>query len=1064
MKSQPHSVDLSMSAPRLLAKLFCVYPLRGLFQSLALFFAFNQGAAAGTTYYIDATNGNDTWNGTSATAVSVPVTNGPWQSLERVNNAVLTQGDRLLFRCGETWKESLTLNANGSQGVPVTIGNYATGTCASKPLFDGSTAIPDHAWVRQSGNIYTAKLPANLVKMSGASGGFQSWSATNDHRLVLDASCATADSPCISLTSGATISLASSNTFAVTGGSHLDIKFRVKAPAGVNLTAVLRRGGPTYENVAPSTAITGTGAWQDLTYQVKVTKSLTNARVDFSVPGGANTLSVAAFSVAYPFQAPTQVRTTSGSVSPAHHPNRGFKATNPNGIFANIPTDSDRVLANGKTVSTYLNTGPDLVLPSGASILAGQNVIVRINSWLIDELTVASAGGGRIYFTSPSMYKIDKNWGYYLSGAAWMLDSPGEWHFDPSNNTLSIWMPDGNAPGSRVSVSGENTGLNVASASNLVIDGLDIKNFNTGVVMEDGVSIRLINSAISNSGTYAVDAVSCVTCEISGSTIRDSMRDAIYASSDTGRYATGLRIVDNSITNTGVSGPTLTSTDLPIRTLGAIRAGLQAVITGNQITNSSYTGVQAFAGNQVSGNRIENSCIVFNDCSAIYAGHADNNSVISQNTVLNVVGNFDGAPSYTAPLASGVYLDELASGVQVTSNVLVNADDGIHIHNAFNNNIAGNTFYGNRRYQIWAQENTNILRAAGDIYGNQVTGNKFFPAVPLQSVQHDTAYSSTSSFATYSNNRYSTLLLNAVANEAWNTGATSYPLPSWKSPRGQDTFATEISNLGYATFSTTGNNIVPNTNLTNGLTNWSSWNATSPIGVLSMVSCPQGTCIRYPSGGSPGLVSTPNFSVEKDRWYRASFDATVTTTGQSVSVLVRRGGGGSNQYESLAGAPLSFSGSTQWRRFSFVFKAIKTVNANDPVTLDNGARLDFISIQPGTTLSIGKVEILPLTPVETSLKTRILVNSEATPRSPTCPDAATDPTLCANFVKFSDGTQVSWPILLAPYSSEVVFSRDSSLVDPDGDGVPTFQDQCPGTAQGDNTNGRGCSFAQSAQG
>ena len=352
------------------------------------------------------------------------------------------------------------------------------------------------------------------------------------------------------------------------------------------------------------------------------------------------------------------------------------------------------------------------------------------------------------------------------------------------------------------------------------------------------------------------------------------------------------------------------------------------------------------------------------------------------------------------------------------------------------------------------------MRASGDLYGNQVTNNRFFPAVPLNPVQQETVFGSTTNFATYAGNRYSTLLLRTIANEQWNSGATSHDLSAWKSVRGQDLAATEINSIGYATFSSTGTNQVPNGNLSSAITGWTYWNATAPFGTSTLEACPQGTCIRFVAGASPSLLSTPNFSTVQDTWYRISFDAKTSTANQPISVTVRRGGGGANGYESLAGGSQSFTGGTAWTRYAFVFKATKSIKAADPVTGDHGARIDFDRAAPGTAITIGNVEMIPLSPIETSLKTRILVNSSGLPANINCPDQAASPALCTQFVKFSDGLSISWPYPLAAHSSEVIFSRDTTLIDNDSDGVPTFQDQCPNTAAGALANARGCSFVQ----
>ena len=53
----------------------------------------------GTTYYIDAQNGNDSNDGTSESAA--------WKTFANVDDLTLTEGDQVLLKAGCTWNLSL---------------------------------------------------------------------------------------------------------------------------------------------------------------------------------------------------------------------------------------------------------------------------------------------------------------------------------------------------------------------------------------------------------------------------------------------------------------------------------------------------------------------------------------------------------------------------------------------------------------------------------------------------------------------------------------------------------------------------------------------------------------------------------------------------------------------------------------------------------------------------------------------------------------------------------------------------------------------------------------------
>ncbi len=99
-------------------------------------------ASAGTTYYIDAENGDDTnCNGTATT----PYTGGynqtcPFKTLTMIYAIKIAPGDMILLKRGQVWHESLALGVSGSVGSPITYGAYGEGD-NPKPLIDGQNQL-----------------------------------------------------------------------------------------------------------------------------------------------------------------------------------------------------------------------------------------------------------------------------------------------------------------------------------------------------------------------------------------------------------------------------------------------------------------------------------------------------------------------------------------------------------------------------------------------------------------------------------------------------------------------------------------------------------------------------------------------------------------------------------------------------------------------------------------------------------------------------------------------------------------------------------------------------------
>jgi hypothetical protein len=89
-------------------------------------------AAEGKRYFVDATSGSDSNSGlTSALA---------WKTVDKVNDATFAAGNKVLFKRGETWRETLTVPSSGSAGKPIVFGAYSTG---AKPLISGAAVLAD---------------------------------------------------------------------------------------------------------------------------------------------------------------------------------------------------------------------------------------------------------------------------------------------------------------------------------------------------------------------------------------------------------------------------------------------------------------------------------------------------------------------------------------------------------------------------------------------------------------------------------------------------------------------------------------------------------------------------------------------------------------------------------------------------------------------------------------------------------------------------------------------------------------------------------------------------------
>ena len=1005
--------------------------------------------AHAATYYINPEGGNDTYSGTSATPAGASA--GPWQTLARLGAATLAPGDTVYLACGGVWNETLRVPASGSPAAPINIA-AGPGTCGVAPQIDGAISIPASAWVQHSGSIYRARLPIDLIDNptpTASLSGWTKWSANNDAVIALDSACPGQTMPCLAFTSGlgAINSVAISNVFALSGAGNYSASVQVRAPAGTQFKVVVRRNGPTYDSLAPDQWIIGNGAWQNVTVSFRAQGSVGNARLDIEVPSNRIRVNIREAHVRRAMTAGVVATyVDSLQIRRAHHPNFVTTST---GDSPYAPIAS----AGGKTVLD----ASGLPLPAGASLAPGLGVTIRPLNFAIEESSVASVNAGRLTLATPTYYDILPGYGFYLTGALWMLDSPGEWFYDTAASTLYMWMPDSAAPGNRVAVSGLAFGADLNGKSSVNLQGISIRHVGTGVAATGSDSVTLSNVSIADTADFGISAENGARLAVQASSIARTGLDAIRLP---GPLATGITLTDSTISDAAASTRSNGWRMLPRPAWAAVYStGPQSSILRNTIRGAGNLGVFVGANGNVAENHVAQACLTLNDCGAIYGNYLSRNTDITGNVVENIPGNLTGMPGTPRTHTVGIYIDGGNSDSKLTGNTVTGADYGIQIHDSNSITISNNTLFGNQRFQLWMQEQQRNLRAAGDVYGNSATSNLMVPTTSGPAMYLESELGDMVDFSSFSNNHYSALLSPRIVGERALTTDSSYTIAEWQAS-GRESAPRATAPVGYVSFLTSATNLLPNGNLANGSIGWTWWNQTAPLAYATLRTCTFGPCLDLRAGGSPSLFSSPNFSVTAGQWYRVSFDAATAIDGQAINVVVRRGGGGNVGYEYLMPSAEAFAGTTAWKRYSFTFQATKSVTAGNPITQEYGARVDFERNQAGAALSVARLEMVTLTPAQAALQIKMLLNPGNAPANIDCASLGVSASLCGYFVYMDDNTRVTWPASIGPLRGRPIYTRDTTLTDSDGDGIADQQDTCPGTPAGHSVNARGCGIAQ----
>jgi hypothetical protein len=108
-----------------------------------------------TTYYVSSTGGNDANDGRARAS--------PWRTIARVNRQALSPGDLVLFRRGDSWRETLRPASSGSDFARITFAAYDQGP---RPVISGSDLFGTSSWRPESSKAYfltgLASKPASV--------------------------------------------------------------------------------------------------------------------------------------------------------------------------------------------------------------------------------------------------------------------------------------------------------------------------------------------------------------------------------------------------------------------------------------------------------------------------------------------------------------------------------------------------------------------------------------------------------------------------------------------------------------------------------------------------------------------------------------------------------------------------------------------------------------------------------------------------------------------------------------------------------------------------------------
>lgn len=303
---------------------------------------------------------------------------------------------------------------------------------------------------------------------------------------------------------------------------------------------------------------------------------------------------------------------------------------------------------------------------------------------------------------------------YFFQNLIEELDEPGEWYLDRAESVLYFWPP---APieQCRVEIPVFDFAFHLQpGTAHIVVEGLNVEIARrTAIHMQDARHCLALRNTVRHCG---------IGTEIGGwATWEDCCGIGIFGGRENGAVGNDVSFVGgHGIKLTGGDTQTLepagnfaennyihhTGMDWK-QGLGARVAGVGNRFSRNTVHTIPRMGV-LFHGWDiiVEQNHLYNLNLETCDTGAIYTGGRDGVSpwgcVVRYNYIHDVIGFGRTGGEWTSPYYSwGIYLDDLASGVEVYGNIVVGSvRGGVHIHSGRHNLIHNNILVGATQQQI----------------------------------------------------------------------------------------------------------------------------------------------------------------------------------------------------------------------------------------------------------------------------------------------------------------------------------------------------------------------------
>ncbi len=412
--------------------------------------------------------------------------------------------------------------------------------------------------------------------------------------------------------------------------------------------------------------------------------------------------------------------------------------------------------------------------------------IGRTSAWSLIPENVTASSSDTISLASSPVYDLNESEGFYLTNKLEFLDSPGEWYYDTSTETIYFWTPDGSSPANyQIRGAVYENGLEIYNKSYISIQNIDItQSVEYGIYAKYCPYLILDGNNISNpdgTGIFVAGGNS-TNVQIINNSVTGANHYGVLS------YISHSTVSDNQVDNTAMHGG-LGLTGISYNSGNGIEIrGDSNIIRYNRIINSGYHGLRFYGVNtQVEYNYIDGACLTIDDGGGIYTWSGDINSagasgsVVRYNIVLNVTGNRDGRSLPDRLKGYGIYMDDNTHDILIEHNTVAHSGGAnIFLHGNGDMVVKNNTLIDAQYGLLIVQDQGGTRNISNNIiyaFDKSILGNE---------IEKMVRWRSGSTAATDSN----TYINHYNSEDIFSIELVNYDFETWKTATGQDSLST----------------------------------------------------------------------------------------------------------------------------------------------------------------------------------------------------------------------------------------------------------------------------------